>query len=80
VPLELSCYEFRLLRLLALHPGRVYSREQLMQLVWEEPERSLERTVDSHIKMLRQKLKAVRPHEEAIVTHRGVGYALQEGP
>lgn len=80
VPLELSRYEFRLLRVLVLHPGRVYSREQLMQLAWEEPERSLERTVDSHIKTLRQKLKAIRGQEEAIVTHRGFGYALQEAP
>jgi two-component system, OmpR family, catabolic regulation response regulator CreB len=51
-----------------------------MQLAWEEPERSLERTVDSHMKTLRQKLKAICSSEEAIVTHRGFGYALQEAP
>jgi two-component system catabolic regulation response regulator CreB len=80
VVLELSRYEFRLLRVLVTNPGRVYSRERLMQLGWEEPERSLERTVDTHIKTLRQKLKAVCPDEDPIVTYRGVGYALGERP
>jgi two-component system, OmpR family, catabolic regulation response regulator CreB len=78
VALSLSRYEFRLCRLLVKHPGHVYSREQLLQLLWESPEMSLERTVDTHIKTLRQKLKAIRPDTEPIVTHRGVGYALKE--
>jgi two-component system, OmpR family, catabolic regulation response regulator CreB len=66
--------------LLIKHPGHVYSREQLLQLLWEAPEMSLERTVDTHIKTLRQKLKAIRPDKDPIVTHRGVGYALREEP
>lgn len=79
-PLALSRYEFRLLRILANKPGRVYSREQLMEHAWEEPEAALDRTVDAHIKMLRGKLRAVRPGEDPIRTHRGMGYSLKESP
>jgi two-component system, OmpR family, catabolic regulation response regulator CreB len=78
VALSLSRYEFRLCCLFVKHPGHVYSREQLLQLLWESPEMSLDRTVDTHIKTLRQKLKAIRPDQDPIVTHRGVGYALKE--
>ena len=46
---------------LVQQPGRVYSREQLMDLVWESPEMSLDRTVDAHIKNIRAKLRVVRP-------------------
>jgi two-component system catabolic regulation response regulator CreB len=77
-PLELSRYEFRLLRTLVERPGRVFTREQLMDRVWEEPDMSLERTVDTHIKTLRQKLRAIRPEDDPIVTHRGIGYSLKE--
>ncbi|OGW27165.1 MAG: two-component system response regulator CreB [Nitrospirae bacterium GWC2_42_7] len=77
-PLDLSRYEFKLLSVFVRNPGRVYSREQLMSLVWEEPEMSLDRTVDTHIKTIRQKLKSIRPAEEPIVTHRGLGYSLKE--
>ena len=76
--LDLSRYEFRLLRILVESPGRVYSREHLMQLAWDEPDTSLARTVDTHIKTLRQKLKAVWPDATPIVTHRGVGYSIEE--
>jgi two-component system catabolic regulation response regulator CreB len=74
--LELSRYEFRLLRTLIARPGRVFSRAQLMDAAWEEPDASMERTVDAHIKSLRAKLHAVRPGEEPIRTHRGFGYSL----
>lgn len=77
-PLELSRYEFRLLRLLICNPGRVFSREQLMTRVWEEPEMSLDRTVDTHIKTIRGKLRTIRPGEDPIITHRGAGYSLKE--
>lgn len=76
--LELSRYEYGLLRLLLLHPGRVYTREKLMYQVWETPEESSDRTVDAHIKTLRAKLKAVAPEVEPVRTHRGIGYALLE--
>jgi two-component system catabolic regulation response regulator CreB len=76
--LTLSRYEFRLLEILASAPGRVYSRSQLMEAAWEEPEASMERTVDAHIKSLRSKLRQVRPEIDAIQTHRGFGYSLLE--
>jgi len=74
----LSRYEFGLLKVFAEHPGRVYTRDQLMDLVWDEPEASLDRTVDAHIKSLRAKLREVSPDLDAIVTHRGIGYSLRE--
>jgi two-component system, OmpR family, catabolic regulation response regulator CreB len=76
--LSLSRYEFRLLEILASAPGRVYSRAQLMEAAWEEPEASMERTVDAHIKSLRSKLRQVRPEIDAIQTRRGFGYSLLE--
>jgi len=76
--LALSRYQYRILRVLVERPGWVFSRSQLMDAAWEEPDASLERTVDSHIKDLRAKLRAVRPDCEAIVTHRGEGYSLKD--
>jgi two-component system catabolic regulation response regulator CreB len=78
-PLELSRYEYRLLAVLLKKPGRVYSRDQLLELVWDEPEASLDRTVDAHVKNLRAKLRDVRPDVDPIATHRGTGYSLKEG-
>jgi two-component system, OmpR family, catabolic regulation response regulator CreB len=77
-PLQLSRYEFRLLKVLVQKPGRVYSRDQLMELAWEEPDTALDRTVDAHIKMLRAKLRAIREDEDPIRTHRGLGYSLKD--
>jgi two-component system, OmpR family, catabolic regulation response regulator CreB len=77
-PLELSRYEFRLLRVLVQQPGRVFTRSQLMESAWEEPDMSLERTVDTHIKTIRRKLQAMSSSKEWIVTHRGIGYSLKE--
>jgi two-component system catabolic regulation response regulator CreB len=79
IPLELTRYEYRLLKLLVAKPGRVYSREQLMNAGWEEPGASLERTIDAHVKTLRAKLRAVAPDVDPIQTHRGMGYSLREG-
>lgn len=76
--LDLSRYEYGILRLLLLRPGRVYTREEIMYQVWEAPDVSSDRTVDTHIKVLRAKLKAVMPAVEAVDTHRGIGYALAE--
>jgi len=76
-PLELTRYEFRLMRVFLTHPGRVFSRAQLMDLVWEEPESSFDRTVDAHIKQLRAKLGT---RADAIHTHRGLGYSYQANP
>jgi two-component system, OmpR family, catabolic regulation response regulator CreB len=76
--LELTRYEFRLLKVLAEKPGRVFSRDQLMTAVWEDPGASLDRTVDAHIKTVRAKLRAVAPDADPIQTHRGLGYSLRE--
>jgi two-component system, OmpR family, catabolic regulation response regulator CreB len=78
-PLELSRYEFGLLRALVRRPGHVFTRDALLELVWDDATESLDRTVDAHVKTLRAKLKAVAPTLEPIRTHRGVGYALAEG-
>lgn len=75
--LLLTRYEFRLLRVLLENAGRVLSREQLMNRVWEEPEASGERTVDAHIKTLRSKLRDQGISGEHIVTHRGIGYSMK---
>ena len=77
IALQLTRYEYRLLKLLIQHPEQVFSRQQLMDHVWEHPEHSLERTVDTHIKSIRNKLKQISPEHEPIETHRGFGYSLK---
>jgi len=76
--LDLSRYEFGLLKTLVARPGRVFSRDELLERVWDDPGESLDRTVDAHVKTLRAKLKAIAPGLEPIRTHRGSGYALAE--
>lgn len=75
--LELTRYEFGLLQTLLKAPGRVYSRAQLMEIVWDSPDMSLERTIDTHVKALRVKLREFDARE-FIVTHRGIGYSFDE--
>lgn len=76
--LDLSRTEYNLLVTFISRPGQVFTREQLMATVWDEPEASMDRTVDAHIKNMRAKLKAVQPDLNPIITHRGTGYALKE--
>jgi two-component system catabolic regulation response regulator CreB len=76
--LELSRYEYGLLKTLIRRPGHVFSRDTLLEQVWDDPGESLDRTVDAHVKTLRAKLKAIAPALEPIRTHRGAGYALAE--
>jgi two-component system catabolic regulation response regulator CreB len=78
LPLELSRTEYHLLKVLVERPGRVYSRNELMEHAWEHPEVSLDRTVDAHVKQLRAKLRAIAPDSDPIQTHRGMGYSLKE--
>ena len=75
-PLDLTLHEYRLLEVLLQHPGRVYTRGQLLELAWEAPDHRLDRTIDSHIKSLRAKLRAVNNSADPIRTHRGMGYSL----
>jgi len=76
--LELSRYEYGVLKTLASRPGHVYTRNMLLDRVWTEGTGSLDRTVDAHVKTLRAKMKQVAPELEPIRTHRGAGYALAE--
>ncbi|ARN23317.1 two-component system response regulator CreB [Piscinibacter gummiphilus] len=76
--LELSRYEFGLLQTLASRPGHVFTRDALLERVWDDATESLDRTVDAHVKTLRAKMKLVAPDLDPIRTHRGTGYALAE--
>jgi two-component system catabolic regulation response regulator CreB len=76
--LPLSRYEYRLLKVLLDRPGKVFSRDELMERVWDEPGSALDRTVDAHIKTIRAKLHAVCPGGDPILTYRGVGYSLAD--
>ena len=76
--LDLSLYEFRILLVFIGRPGHVFSRSRLMDVAWDEPETSMDRTVDTHIKNIRAKLRTIRPEIDPIITHRGVGYSLKE--
>lgn len=75
--LPLTRREYRLLLALLQHPGRVFTRDQLLSSAWDEPEASLDRTVDAHVKTLRAKLRAAHAATDPIRTHRGFGYSLQ---
>lgn len=75
---ELSRYEYDILKTFIRRPGHVLSREQLMNMVWEQPECSLDRTIDAHIKNIRAKLRTIRPDIDPIITHRGTGYSLRD--
>ncbi|MEO8409548.1 MAG: two-component system response regulator CreB [Propionivibrio sp.] len=76
VALDLTRYEYQLLALLLSAPGRVFTREQIMARVWADAPDTADRSIDTHVKTLRAKLRAIAPGDEAIVTHRGTGYAL----
>ena len=75
-PLDLTRYEYRLLALLLSSPGRVFTREQIMARVWSDAPETTDRSIDTHIKTLRAKLREIAPTHDAIITHRGTGYAL----
>lgn len=77
VELSLTRHEFFVLSTLLSQPGRVFSRSQIMEQAWESPETSLERSVDTHIKSLRAKLREVLPDVDPIVTKRGFGYTIE---
>ncbi|MFZ6770275.1 two-component system response regulator CreB [Undibacterium sp. Di26W] len=87
--LNLTRYEYLLLKTLVERPGHLFSRAQLMEIVWTNAPETLERTVDAHIKSLRAKLRQTRlgshdaadaqltdSSDEGIQTHRGMGYSL----
>jgi two-component system catabolic regulation response regulator CreB len=77
VALELTRYEYALLAALLQRPGAILSRAQLMDRGWDSDAESADRTVDTHIKTLRTKLRAAGAETDPIRTHRGLGYALE---
>ncbi len=77
VPVELTAKEFDLMELLMRNPGRVYSRENLLNLVWGYEYAGDYRTVDVHIRRLREKLERDPANPELILTKWGVGYYLK---
>lgn len=72
--LDLSATEFRLLRYLAEHAGKVYSRDQLLDAVWRDESYVEPRTVDVHVRRLRAQIEDDPANPEIIKTKRGVGY------
>jgi len=75
-PLPLTRMEYGLLRQLLRGGARIQSRESLLAAVWGQDHDAADRTVDTHVKTLRAKLRQVRPGDDPIVTHRGLGYAI----
>jgi DNA-binding response OmpR family regulator len=76
--LELSKLEFDLLHLLLTYPGRVFTREDLLEQVWGYDYAGDTRAVDSSIKRLRTKLRSTDPPSDFIVAVRGIGYKLRQ--
>ncbi len=77
-PLELTPTEFRLLEVLMRQPGRVFSRLQLLDHVQGEAFEGYERTIDAHVKNLRQKIERDPQHPTYVLTVYGVGYKFTE--
>jgi DNA-binding response OmpR family regulator len=75
---DLTYIEFELLRTLSAHPGRVYSRDMLLELIWGDSEYRDARTVDVHIRHLREKIESDPKSPEYIFTVRNVGYRFRE--
>ena len=75
-PLALTRREYRLLACLLAGAGRIHTRDALLAAAWGDDSDSHDRTVDTHIKTLRAKLRETDPSREYIQTHRGMGYCL----
>jgi two-component system, OmpR family, response regulator BaeR len=75
--LGLTAVEFQLLKVLAAHPGRIYTRDQLIDAMYKDERVVSDRTVDSHIKKIRRKIAGVVPEREIIHSLYGVGYKYE---
>ena len=75
---QLTYVEFELLRTMAAHPGRVYSRQMLLESLWGSSDYRDPRTIDVHVRHLREKLERDPKEPELIFTVRGVGYRFRE--
>src|SRR5690349_3811960 len=77
-PVTLTYVEFELLRTLASNPGRVFSRQQLLEALWGGSDYRDPRTIDVHVRHLREKLERDPSEPELIFTVRGVGYRFRD--
>ena len=77
-PIQLTYVEFELLRTLASNPGRVFSRRRLLELLWGDSAYREPRTIDVHVRHLREKLESDPSEPEFILTVRGAGYRFRE--
>ncbi|HSO79001.1 MAG TPA: winged helix-turn-helix domain-containing protein, partial [Chromatiaceae bacterium] len=77
--IELTAVEFSLLATLHAAPGRIFSRERLMERIYRDHRVVSDRTIDSHVKKLRRKLDDLAPEQELIHSVYGVGYRYEEG-
>lgn len=76
-PLDLTAHEYKLLLVLLAKPGRVYTRDQLLDKAWEDPGAVTDRTIDAHVKSIRAKMRQAKAGaEDLIQTRRGLGYLL----
>jgi two-component system response regulator BaeR len=75
--LGLTVVEFELLKVLVSQPGRIYTREQLMDLMYRDQRVVSDRTVDSHVKKIRKKIAAVLPDRELVHSVYGLGYKYE---
>ncbi len=78
-PIDLSSREFRLLQFFTGHPGRVYSRDQLLDRVWGDEAFVEPRTVDVHVSRLRAAIEPDKENPQYILTVRGIGYKFADG-
>lgn len=74
---ELTAIEMRLLQLLMKHPGRIFTRDQLMNDIYPDRRMVSDRTIDSHIKNLRRKLSTLAPDQEFVRSVYGAGYKFE---
>ena len=77
-PVQLTYVEFELLRTLAANPGRVYSRKMLLEALWGASDYREPRTIDVHVRHLREKLEPDPGEPEYLLTVRGVGYRFRD--
>ena len=76
-PVELTAIEFNLLKVLSKEPGRIFSRAQLIELVYQDHRVVSERTIDSHVKKLRKKINALKADSEIVQSVYSVGYKVE---
>ena len=75
--LDLTPVEFRLLKMFIQSPGRVFNRDQILDNIFEDGRIVLDRTVDTHVKNLRQKLKTASPEHDYVRSVYGIGYSFE---